>query len=226
MVLAAFKNLRHRPSRDDALARYRTLADGYDTTCSRILSIRQAAIEALQLKGGETVFDVACGTGSTLVDLAERVGPEGTVIGIEQSPEMAARAWARLYDRNLPGRASVVIAAVEDAALPRRADALLLCYTHDVLQNERAVNNLIRHARPGARVAIAGMRFLPWPWGAPINVFTGYRARRYLTTYRGLRAPYQPLMKHCPDLRIVRTYHLGTSYVAIGTLSEGVSIEP
>jgi arsenite methyltransferase len=216
MALSALKNLRPLPSREDALARYRNLATGYDDTCRRILTIRQTAIDALRLAGGETVFDVACGTGPTLIDLAARVGARGTVIGIEQSAEMAAIAVARAAQAQ--ASVSVLVSAMEDAALTTQADALLFCYTHDVLQNERAVSHLMRHAKPGARVAVAGMKFLPWWWGAPINLFTGYRARHYLTTYRGLQAPYAPLLAYCPDLTVIGTFHLGTSYVAAGTV--------
>jgi ubiquinone/menaquinone biosynthesis C-methylase UbiE len=77
-------NLRHGPDRETALARYRALASGYDASCGRIVNIHRAAIDALELRGSETVFDVACGTGAALVELAERVGPAGTVVGIEQ----------------------------------------------------------------------------------------------------------------------------------------------
>lgn len=37
----------------------------------------------LPVKAGDKVLDVACGFGDTAVDLAERVGPKGTVIGLD-----------------------------------------------------------------------------------------------------------------------------------------------
>jgi ubiquinone/menaquinone biosynthesis C-methylase UbiE len=206
------------PDRTRALARYRALAASYDASCRRILSIRAAAIGSLRLAGGETVFDVACGTGATLLPLAERVGAAGRVIGIEQSPEMAQIARQRVEQARPAAAVSVLVAAVEEAPFAVHADALLLCYTHDVLQNPRAVQHLMRHARPGARVALAGMCFLPWWWGAPLNLFTGFRARHYLTTLRGLREPWKPLQAYCSDLKPVQRFHAGTSYLAIGTV--------
>lgn len=87
-----------------------------------------------------------------------------------------------------------------------------------MLQNKRAASHLMRHAKPGARVAVGGMKFLPWWWGAPIKLITGYRTRHCLTTYRGLRAPCAPLLAYCPDLKVIEIFHLGTSYVAAGTV--------
>jgi len=218
MKLAAIQNLRNGPDRDAALARYRALAFRYDSTCDGILSIRRTAIDSLALRCGETVFDVACGTGATLLELAERVGSAGTVIGVEQSPEMAAVARTRVADAHSAAQVLLQVAAVEEASFDTRADALLFCYTHDVLQHPRAVAHLMRHAKPGARVAVVGIRFLPWWWGAPINLYTAVSIRHHVTTYRGLRDPCHALRGYCSDLRLVRSFHAGTSYLAAGTV--------
>ncbi len=42
-----------------------------------------AIFPTLPVKAGDKVLDVACGFGDTAVDLAERVGPKGTVIGLD-----------------------------------------------------------------------------------------------------------------------------------------------
>jgi demethylmenaquinone methyltransferase/2-methoxy-6-polyprenyl-1,4-benzoquinol methylase len=204
------------PDRAVALERYRRLATSYDASCSNILGVRAAAIDALRLAPGDTVIDVACGTGPTLVELHARVGAAGKVIGVEQSPEMSAVARTRLIDAGIDGQVDLLTAPVEDAPLVHRADALLFCYTHDVLQNRRAIGHLMRHAKPGARVAVTGCRFVSWWWGAPLNLFTALRARNYLTTLRGMRRPWLPLRPYCPDIRVLRGFHLGSSYLAVG----------
>jgi ubiquinone/menaquinone biosynthesis C-methylase UbiE len=219
MSLTSLGNLRPTPDRERALARYRAMAVEYDASCRRILPLRQAAIDRLELKGGETVLDVACGTGATLVPLAEKVGPHGKVIGIEQSPEMAEIARTRVDDANAAACVSVLVSAAEDVSLVEQADALLFSYTHDVLQNPAAVRRVMRHARPGARVAVLSTRFLPWWWGAPVNLFTGFRSRNYLTTFRGLSQPWKPLQPYCPDIRLVDSYFCGSSCLAVGTVA-------
>lgn len=213
---AVLDNLRPRPDRDVALARYARLAGRYEDTTTRIRHVRQQVIDLLDLRPGETVFDVACGAGAILSTLAWQVEPRGRVVGIEQSPEMAA--LARL-SAEAASNVSVLCDAVEHFSSPQPADALVFCYTHDVLQNPQALANLFAQARPGARVAVAGLCLLPW-WGAPINAWVLWRARHSLTTWHGLRKPWSSLAASCPDLRIVDRYHLGTGYLAVGTVSK------
>ncbi len=130
-------------------------------------------------------FDVACGAGAILNPLALHVGSRGHVVGIEQSPEMVASA------RVAAGTAQniqVQYAPAEEFKSTRAADAMIFCYTHDVLQNPRALANLFAQARPNARIALAGLCLLPG-WGAPVNAWVLWRARNYLTTWHGLREP-------------------------------------
>jgi demethylmenaquinone methyltransferase / 2-methoxy-6-polyprenyl-1,4-benzoquinol methylase len=53
------------------------------------------AVEATRLKPGARALDLACGTGSLTRDLANRVGPEGYVLGIDFSKEMIQAAQKR-----------------------------------------------------------------------------------------------------------------------------------
>ena len=207
------RDLAEGPDRDRALANYARLAAGYDASCRHIVGLRRDAIDSLALRPGDTVFDVACGTGATLPALGERVIPGGRVVGIEQSPEMASQAIARVHGQ--PG-IEIVRASVEEFATDARADAMLFSYTHDVLQSPAAIARLKAHARPGCRVAMIGVRLQPWAWGFATNLFMLARARHYFTTYRGLHAPWSLLAKECPGLAPARHYHLGTSYLAVG----------
>src|SRR5947209_6718976 len=52
-----------------------------------------------QIRPGQRVLDLACGTGDPAFTIAERVGPTGAVLGLDQSPEMidGARAWAHAH---------------------------------------------------------------------------------------------------------------------------------
>jgi demethylmenaquinone methyltransferase/2-methoxy-6-polyprenyl-1,4-benzoquinol methylase len=55
---------------------------------------RRAAVEATGLSSGDSVIDVACGTGKLSTELAERVGPFGRVLGVDLSPGMVELARA------------------------------------------------------------------------------------------------------------------------------------
>lgn len=216
--MALLDNLRHAPDRGVAVASYARLAPQYDATCHWLDRIRTEALDALGPREGETIFDVACGTGAMLPALSRAVGARGRVIGIEQSPEMAAIARRRITDASVEN-VILVVAPAEEAEIGARADAILFCYTHDVLQSDRAVSRVFSCARPGARVVAAGARLLGW-WAAPLNVWKLWRSRHYLSTYRGLRDPAANLARRCADWRVVATHALGTSYLACGTFRE------
>lgn len=54
-----------------------------------------AALTAAVPIGGERILDVGCGCGATTVTLGKAVGPEGTVVGVDLSSVMLARAEER-----------------------------------------------------------------------------------------------------------------------------------
>ncbi|TMM17197.1 MAG: methyltransferase domain-containing protein, partial [Actinobacteria bacterium] len=58
--------------------------------------LRRRAVGRLQLRAGQTVIDVACGTGLTFALLADQIGPDGSLVGIDLSPEMLSQARERV----------------------------------------------------------------------------------------------------------------------------------
>ena len=220
------QNLKARPDASRALENYRDLAPSYEGTCTRIEALRLRAVRELALRPGETVFDIACGTGPALPILAAAVGPFGKVIGIELSPAMASLARQRVAAAELGSSVEVIESAMEALRACPPADALLLCYTHDVLQSPAAIDRLIESAKPGARIAVLGMKTLPWLWGWPANIFNLYRARRYLTTYRNMRRPWCLLEERGAALREVQTALWGSAYITTGTLPRAPARRP
>jgi ubiquinone/menaquinone biosynthesis C-methylase UbiE len=84
------------PDPDRAIEQYRRLAPGYDVMARAGMRYRRKAVELLELRRGEIVVDVACGTGLNFEPIIERVGPEGRLFGIDLSPDMlAARELAQ-----------------------------------------------------------------------------------------------------------------------------------
>lgn len=56
---------------------------------------KRASIEALALRPGDAALDVGCGAGNDVRLLAEAVGPQGRVVGLDVDPAMVAEAQAR-----------------------------------------------------------------------------------------------------------------------------------
>ena len=62
---------------------------------------------------------------------------------------------------------------------------------------EGAARRVMRHARhQGRKRVLRTATLAPGRWGAPVNLFTGFRSRNYLTTFRGLSRPWEPLQAH------------------------------
>lgn len=150
--------------------------------------IRERTIARLDLRRGDRVLDVACGTGLSLDALRRAVGPEGEVVGVELSPDMIQHAHRRVGEA---GWRNVLLleSAVESVELRPEFDAVLFHFTHDVLRSPAALERVFGAVRPGARIAFAGMKYPPW-WMAPVNLVVRAMARPYMTTFDGLAAPW------------------------------------
>jgi ubiquinone/menaquinone biosynthesis C-methylase UbiE len=172
------------------------------------------AVERLELEGGETVIDVACGTGLNFPLLEGGVGSEGRVIGIDLSPEMLEQARERVAAEGW-GNVTLIESSVEEATIDASAGAALFSFTHDVLQSPQAVRNVVSHLKQGARVASVGAKLS----GSPVvDFFVRRAARPYMTTFRGLDKPWQELERYVTDLR-VRSLALGGAYVVSASLA-------
>src|SRR5450432_2085244 len=65
-------------------------------------SYKQAMMKQLAVTTGATILDIGCGTGQDTLDLAQVVGPQGRVIGIDRSETMLEAARARAAQAQLP----------------------------------------------------------------------------------------------------------------------------
>lgn len=198
------------PDATRAVEKYRRHAAGYDASAARTMALRRRTIELLELDRGDVVLDVACGTGLSFALLRESVGPEGKVIGVEVSPDMLAQARARVASNGWTN-VELVEAAMHDAPIGAPLDAILFNYTHDVLRSPAALERIFACARPGARVAVAGVKHPPW-WLFPARLWRLANASPYLTTFDGLDRPWSLLERHVTGLEITPVM-LGTNYI-------------
>src|SRR5262245_4591830 len=70
-------------------------AEAYELIDLQLSALGLRAIEALGVGAGEIVLDIGCGAGQTLLQLAERVGTGGQVIGVDVAPSLLEIARRR-----------------------------------------------------------------------------------------------------------------------------------
>ncbi len=58
--------------------------------------LTQVVLDRAAARLGENVVDIGCGCGATVIELARRVGPQGSVLGVDVSAVMLARAAERI----------------------------------------------------------------------------------------------------------------------------------
>lgn len=212
-----------QPSADEdavraaSIEKYRRRAAGYDATCGPTWPIRERAIALLGLQPGQSVLDVGCGTGLSLPLLRAAVGDAGRVYGFDQSPDMLAQARRRVAEAGWDN-VELFETAAQDLQLPDRVDALLFHYTHDILRSHTAIDGLLACARPGAVVAIAGIKYFP-RWLAPLNLWVYLKNHGYNGAPGELRAPWDRIAPRLVDWSITITQY-GMGYLARGRVPE------
>ena len=107
------------------------------------------AFQATGLRPGGRALDLACGTGSLTRDLAERVGPEGYVLGIDFSKEMVGAAKKRpMSNVDYVLGDATDLQGVEDGSF----DAATIAYGARNIPNLDALfGEMARAVRPGGR---------------------------------------------------------------------------
>ena len=192
---------------------YTEHARSYNRRTGAFQRYRHAIVDALPVRRGQLVLDVGCGTGLCCGLLREKVGSEGGVVGIEESPEMAAVAREHIAEegwRNV----TVVQSPAEEAEIAVSADAALFCAVHDILQSPDALRNVVTTLRPGAWVAAGGGK-----WAAPmmlaLNATVQLLHAPYVRSFSGFDRPWRHLEQFVEDVQ-VREMAFGSGYVMTG----------
>jgi len=136
------------------------------------VDITARALELAAPRVGEHVLDIGCGSGSTVLELARRVGPSGAVLGIDVSAASIETARQRIAAAQLT-QARVLLADASIADLPaQRFDLAFSRFGVMFFSDPTATFARLRGAMKGdARLALAVFRpAKDNPWGtAPVS---------------------------------------------------------
>lgn len=143
---------------------YTRFAGLYDAIASHtpgVRRLRQHAVDSLALEAGDAVVEFGCGTGANIPFLRDAVGPTGTVVGVDFTPGMVARAarraarWDNVHVvRGDATRPPVVGAGAEDAP-PGAPDVVFASFLSGMLDDPAsAVELWAALVGPGGRIGL------------------------------------------------------------------------
>ena len=131
-----------------------------------LAAVPEAAVESFagvanpwelgSLEAGERVLDLGCGSGTDTLIAAQKVGPAGSVTGIDMTPEMLAKARGAVAEA---GVANVELLEAEAERLPfpgASFDVVISNGVIDLIPDKDAVfAEIFRMLSPGGRMQVA-----------------------------------------------------------------------
>jgi len=212
-------------NRDQIRDLYRKRAGQYDFSANvyyligfREVKYRKLAVSKLQLKPGDTVVEVGCGTGLNFPYLLDAIGETGRLIGIDLTDAMLVKAKERVRRNDWPN----VELAQTDAAtfrFPSGIDGAISTFALTLVpEYEEVIRSASRALKRGGRWVVADFRKpANWPmWIVKLGVL--------LTKPFGVsldlaeRRPWEVMRNYFSNVEITQVYG-GFVYIAAGEKS-------
>jgi arsenite methyltransferase len=128
-----------------------------------VLRRRRLVYEALGASKGERILDAGCGPGFYVAELLDQVGGDGSVVGVDRSPQMLAVAAHRCagWPNVAFHEADVTSLPVEDESFDGAVCVQVLEYVTDVAV---ALREIHRALRPGGRAVVWDVDWATLSW--------------------------------------------------------------
>ena len=177
--------------------------------------LRRATIASLHLQPGQTVLDLACGTGRNFPLILEAIGPTGKLVGVDYTAAMLARARERVAREGWKN-VELVQADAAQVNLGRQFDAVCCTLAFGVIPDGfGALARMKAHLKPGGWLAIGDAKRSSRWYGWALNwvaELLGYGAAEVMT-----RQPWLHLRKQLDDFQY-EEWFAGFYYVTGGRL--------
>lgn len=176
----------------------------------------EAQLDALGIKPGERVVDLGCGPGGVLHLLAERVGPAGSVLGIDRSLHFVKLARRFVAGRGLP-QVEVREGNAYDTGLPRGDfdGAHMRLVLVNVPEPDRIVREMVSLVRPGGWVASFEADYLPHTcdpplpaWDRLLDAYKAYSMAHGIDLFVGRRTHRMFREAGVEDIRVTPVIHV------------------
>jgi len=147
----------------------RAWADQYAQMDRAVADLTKSLLDLAAPQPGEHALDIGCGSGTTVLELAARVGPHGHVLGADVANQSVARARQRIAAVGLRHAEAIVADVSCHAFAPNTFDLVVSRFGVMFFSDPQAAFANVRRAmKPGGRLALAVFRAASeglWPHG-------------------------------------------------------------
>jgi demethylmenaquinone methyltransferase/2-methoxy-6-polyprenyl-1,4-benzoquinol methylase len=209
-------------TREEVRGLYRRRARHYDVTANlyyligfREQAFRGMAVDALDLRPGDTVVEIGCGTGLNFALLQRKVGPEGKIVGVDLTEAMLAQARRRV-ERSGWSNVELVESPAASYGFPQGVDGILSTFALTLEPDyDRVVEKGAKALKPGRRWVVADIK-LPTNWLRYLTPLLILLVRPFGATREvAKRRPWESIERHL-KLVAFRELFFGMVYIAVG----------
>ena len=212
-----------KPDTEQVMQVYRKRARNYDFSTwfynligFRINYYRRFMVDALELKEGDTVVDLCCGTGLNFPLLRDYVGESGKIIGVDLSQDMLKQAEKRILDNNW-SNIELVVSDATSYQFPKGLNGLVSSYAITLVPKyDIAIKNGSGALDKGARFAILDFKIPDWPmWLIKIAEKTLVRPYAGTLDMAMERNPRKSIQNNLNETSY-KEFYFGSVYLTVG----------
>ena len=117
---------------------------------------KKYTIDTSGAKKGDTILDLAGGTGDLAIKFSRIVGPEGKVILSDINESMLENGRRRLIDMGIVGNVDFVLADAQDLPFPdNHFDIVTMAFgLRNVTDKDKALRSIFRTLKPGGKLMV------------------------------------------------------------------------
>jgi arsenite methyltransferase len=188
---------------------------------------RRLVREALGTQPGDRVLDVGCGPGFYCLEIAEEVGPDGRVVGVDAAAPMLdlARRRCEAFDNVTFKQGDILSMPVEDESFDRAVCVQVLEYVEPATA---ALSEIRRTLRPGGRVVIWDIDWATVGWHSSDPPLTEQilKAWDYHLAHPSLPRSLAPRLREAGFEEVEATGHVFSTISTLDPESYGAAIIP
>lgn len=171
------------------------------------------------LKIGDRVLVFCCGTGLDFSYILKKIGPTGTIVGVDFSNDMLSIARKKVKKNNW-NNIELIHADVTEigSELDKDFDAAICTLGFSIIpEYEKAYNNMLSHVKSGGEIIIGDAQYASG-WKAFFNPIIIFMGKRFGATKEGHKNSLKLCTKMKNELIDVKrkTFFLETYFICIG----------